>query len=66
MCTINMMRLQKISLKVFKVVVNARSTGLVWKASANQHPATSVAGSAAANQRPPRHSVREMLTFKCR
>ena len=37
-----------------------------WKASANQCPATSVAGSAAANQRPSRHSVREMLTFKHR
>ena len=36
------------------------------KASANQHPATSVAGSAAANQRPSRHLVREMLTFKRR
>ena len=37
-----------------------------WKASANQCPATSVAGSAAANQRPSCHSVREMLTFKRR
>ena len=37
-----------------------------WKASANQCPATSVAGSAAANQRPSHHSVREMLTFKRR
>ena len=37
-----------------------------WKASANQCPATSVARSAAANQRPSRHSVREMLTFKRR
>ena len=29
MCIINMMRLQKIPVKVFKVVVNARSMGLV-------------------------------------
>ena len=37
-----------------------------WKALANQCPATSVAGSAAANQRPSRPSVREMLTSKRR
>ena len=37
-----------------------------WKASANQCPATSVAGSAAANQRPSRPSVREMLMSKRR
>ena len=37
-----------------------------WKALANQCPATSVAGLAAANQRPSRPSVREVLTSKSR
>ena len=37
-----------------------------WKALANQCPATSVAGSAAANQRPSRPSVREVLTSQSR
>ena len=37
-----------------------------WKALANQCPATSVAGSAAANQRPSCPSVREVLTSQSR
>ena len=37
-----------------------------WKALANQCPATSVARSAAANQRPSRPSVREVLTSQSR
>ena len=37
-----------------------------WKALANQCPATSVAGSAAANQRPSPPLVREVLTSKSR